>query len=258
MIRSISMRFSVNPASERWCVARMYARSPRASRSSSGSPPTGDQRAWPAAGAPRDGQSSSHRVIMHIPRCDRNASCSLRPMSDAVDKPRSEMSMRREGIVTPRSYASVATMANSCAANRDPRRSARNVTCNRASRSSSAGAASSPAPSKAAAGAGAARGDAPRARPGARGHRTGARNARADDAAVAHDIVVARRIMARSCDRNKFFSSRSRNRTDAHSVCHEVCFSTAAGAFAKGLPRSLERVREVLHRHHRDQERDTF
>ena len=196
MIRSISMRFSVNPASERWCVARMYASSPRASRSSSGSPPTGDQRAWPAAGAPRDGQSSSHRVIMHIPTCDRNASCSLRPMSDAVDKPRSEMSMRREGIVTPRSYASVATMANSCAANRDPRRSARNVTCNRANRSSSAGAASSPAPSKAAAGAGADAGDAPRARPGARGRRTDARNALADDAAVAHDIVVAPRIMA--------------------------------------------------------------
>jgi hypothetical protein len=107
--------------------------------------------------------------------------------------------MRREGIVTPRSYASVATMANSCAANRDPRRSARNVTCKRANRSSSAGAASSPAPSKAGRGAGAARGDEPRLRPGARGRRTDARNVHADHAGVAHDIVFARRIIATNC-----------------------------------------------------------
>mmetsp|Transcript_11617 Transcript_11617/g.38501 ORF Transcript_11617/g.38501 Transcript_11617/m.38501 type:complete len:474 (+) Transcript_11617:1901-3322(+) len=41
--RSISMRFRVYPASDRWCVALMYARSPRASLSFSGLPmPTGD------------------------------------------------------------------------------------------------------------------------------------------------------------------------------------------------------------------------
>ena len=108
-------------------------------------------------------------------------------------------------------YASVAT-GELRAANRDPRRNARNVTCKQTNRSSSAGAASSPAPSKAAGGGGGARGRA-RVRPGARGRRTDARNAHADHVGVAHDIVVARRIIASYELRGREAHEGSRNET---------------------------------------------
>ena len=127
MRRSISIRLRVYPASERWWVARMYARRPRASRSSSGSPATGHHPSPP----PGEGQPSSYRVSMLMPRWDRNASCSERPRALDVESPRRAMSMRRDVRDTPRSYASVATSANSCAAKRDPRRSARKLTWSR-------------------------------------------------------------------------------------------------------------------------------
>ena len=66
-----------------------------------------------------------------MPMLDRKASCSDMPMRFSVERPRREMSMRRVGIETPRSYASVATSANSCAAKRDPRRVARKATWRR-------------------------------------------------------------------------------------------------------------------------------
>mmetsp|Transcript_3622 Transcript_3622/g.15916 ORF Transcript_3622/g.15916 Transcript_3622/m.15916 type:complete len:302 (+) Transcript_3622:2237-3142(+) len=129
IIRSISMRFRVKPWSERWCVARMYASKPRASRSSSGSipGPTGHHPSPP----PGDGHASSYRVIIAMPMLDKKASCSETPMRFSVESPRREMSMRRVGMETPRSYASVATSANSCAAKRDPRRVARKATWRR-------------------------------------------------------------------------------------------------------------------------------
>ena len=125
IMRSISMRFNVNPWSDRWCVARMYARSPRASRSSSGSTPSpiGHHPSPPAY----EGHWSSYSVIIAMPMLERKASCSDMPMRFSVERPRSEMSMRSVGMETPRSYASVATMANSCAAKRDPRLVARKV-----------------------------------------------------------------------------------------------------------------------------------
>ena len=133
--RSISRRLRSNPASARACVARMYARSPRASRSSSGPPSPG--RGHQAGPPPGLGHRSSQSVRRHTLAWETKASCSLRPRWLAVDRPRRETSMRRLGTVTPRSYASSATSANSCAAKREPRRRARKLTCRRERRDAS-------------------------------------------------------------------------------------------------------------------------
>eukprot|EP00982_Pelagococcus_subviridis_P015087 31378-Pelagococcus_subviridis.AAC.8 len=59
------------------------------------------------------------------------------PIAFDVDRPNSATSMRKEATERPCSYASVATSANSCAANREPRRTARNATWSRRISSSS-------------------------------------------------------------------------------------------------------------------------
>ena len=98
-------------------VRRVCTRVSRAPRDLLGSIPTAWHHPRPARRRPRD----SYRVIIAMPMLDRKASCSN---AHAVlrGEPEEEMSMRRVGMETPRSKASVATSANSCAAKRDPRR----------------------------------------------------------------------------------------------------------------------------------------